>query len=237
MEPHQLQLVIMTVDRPPHQYVHRTLASLFASDPLVHRLPPVRLMVGTNDASYLDGYRHHRRLQVRPLSDAEWEQVRGWTVHRRLNHNFHRCLTTDLGDAAGVCVCEDDLKFRDGFVSALLAAVGEVGQSHARYVLAAYAAYDLDREPAFARGEHYCSYGHPFYGNQCVYYPRTVLAELAELVLEQGVRRYTEPADLLVKRLDERHQFLYATRRSLVQHIGEHSTGVGHHHTSPTFDP
>ena len=225
---------MMTVQRTP-QYVHQTLASFFASDPLVRQLPPLRLMVGSSDAAYLDDYHHHGQVQVLPMNETLWRTVRGCCVHHRLVHNYYRCLSMDIGAARGLCICEDDLRFRDGFLAMLLETIDELEAEHQRYILSAYSAYDLDRVAAFNRGRLYCSYGQPFYGTQCVYYPRTVLPELAEFFDRHGVQAYSEPADLLIGHFDQKHRMLYATRCSLVQHIGRRSSGVGWYHVSPSF--
>ena len=169
------------------------------------------------------------------MDDAEWAGISAWGVHRRLNYNFHRLLSIDLGSAPGLCICEDDLEFVPGFVSTLLATIDEIEQSLDKYILAVYSPYDLE-DPAYARGRLYCAYAAPFYANQCIYYPRSIIPEVAEFILANGVHTYTEPNDLLVKRIGEARRCLYATRRSLVQHIGSVSTGVGDGlHRSPSF--
>ena len=69
--PRHISLAIMTVNRDP-QYVFQTIASLFASDPLVHQLGKLYLVVGSNNATYLDGLTHHKALNIVPMNDEEW---------------------------------------------------------------------------------------------------------------------------------------------------------------------
>jgi hypothetical protein len=121
----RLVLAIMTVDRTP-AYVHQTLASLFAADPLVHELSLVHLVIGTNDTTYLEGYRHHKHLSFHPLTEEERERTREWWAHRRFCHNYVRCLGLPIPEGGGICVCEDDLVFRDLFLARLMGTIHEM---------------------------------------------------------------------------------------------------------------
>ena len=66
MPPEDIHVAIMTVARYP-EYVHATLASLFCADPLAPGLASVDLVVGSDDDSYLECYRHSRRLRIRSM--------------------------------------------------------------------------------------------------------------------------------------------------------------------------
>jgi hypothetical protein len=236
--PAKLRLVVMTVDRSP-QYVHHTLASLFASDRLVHEVAGVSLLVGSSDARYLDGYRHHRRLSIHPVDERESSRIQNWTTGRKFCHNYHRCLSVPLEGARGLCVCEDDVVFRDGFITKLLAAVQEMETEHelSRYLLACYVPYRLADDPALRRGRLFASYHAPtFFGTQCMYYPSTVLGDLAERMLHDGVQRHLQPGDWIVRDFGAEINGIYGTVRSLAQHVGRSTTGLGKFHSAPTFD-
>ena len=234
-----IKLVISTTDREP-AYIHRTLASLFLSGPEAHGFTPVHLMVGSPDERYLGDYAHSDAVHVHPLGKEEWRTIRDWGPHRRCCHNYHRCLTLPLEGSRGLVVCEDDLIFQNGFYSRLLATVDEIEAKAGvavDYALAAYAAYDFRNNRDEPNGELFCPYGVAgFYGSQCVYYPRNVIPKLAELVLAEGVKRYSEPLDMLVKAAYREFRGFFACRTSLVQHIGERTTGLGGFHQNPTFD-
>ena len=240
LRPEDLRIVISTVARQP-EYVHTTLASLFASDPLMHRLCGVGLVVGGDDVSYLGPYGHHAGIDVYPLSHCDASLIRNWPTHRRFCHNYLRCLTLATGEAKGLCVCEDDVVFRDGFVSKLIRTVGEMEDEDgiAKYILACYVPYRLADDPSLRRGRYYASYFAPtFYGTQCVYYPATVLDDVAECMCRDGVENYKHPGDFIVRDYAHSINALYGTVASLVQHIGRVSTGLGRFHSSPTFaDP
>jgi hypothetical protein len=233
-----IQIVIMTVDRSP-QYVHTALASLFASGPSIHRVPQITLMVGQVDCNYLAPYGHHRQIQVEPLTALQSQSMAGWRPQQKFCLNYYRCLSLAIGDASGLVVCEDDIVVRDRFLDKLLAAINEIESEHGlrKYLLAAYAAYRLDDDPALRRGKFFSSYYAPsFYGTQCMYYPRSVLPALSQRLYEQGVTNYTQPGDMIVKAFGHEINGIYGTVRSLAQHIGHRSTGLGNFHTSPTFD-
>ena len=110
MDVKKLVLAIMTVDREP-QYVHRTLASLFTADPLVHDVSSIHLVIDTDDADYLQDYRHHEKLSFHPLRKAEHNRIGDWSRHRRFDSFRPSQFATPVGgghgepkrEHAGVC--------------------------------------------------------------------------------------------------------------------------------------
>jgi len=223
-----------TVDRDP-QYVHQTLASLFAADPLVHDVSSIHLVIDSTDAGYLQDYRHHTKLSFHPLRKAEDNRIADWTRHRRFSHNYVRCLSLPIPDEGGICVCEDDIVFRDRFVQRLLATIDEL-EAHTGtddYCLALFTDCDLEQSDSFYRGRYFCSYGWPFHGTQCMYYPRGVAEIIREYLQEHGVDTFDDCGDLLIGKLYGDR--MYASPRSLVDHIGIVSTGLGGAAPSPTF--
>lgn len=238
-----VELVLMTVARPV-SYLPQTLASLFLSDPLVQELPKVHLVVGSPDAGYLEDLAHHERLTVHRMRAAEWERIRKWGVHRRLAYNYWRCLSLPSEHLAGMCICEDDVVFREGFVAKLLQAVGEMRRAGLeKYVLAAYSYFDYAAEPSRRRGVYYCSCdASRHFGNCCLFFSPPAQAEAADEVLRRGVERAELPADLVIGRYGDElwrrgEGGMYQTVCSLAQHVGRTSTGTsGHYYRSPTFD-
>jgi CheY-like chemotaxis protein len=233
-----LRLAVMTVRRSP-EYVHTSLASLLLSDPLVHELKGLHLIVGSADAEYLNEYRHHRRIEIHPMSPPEAERSRDWIQRRRLCFNYYRCLTIPQAGYEGLCVCEDDIIFQDGFIKKMLAAVNEMEQRHkpTKYLLDLYMAYGRNSEPTSRLGRFCAKYSaRAFYGTQCMYYPSSLVPEVAQLIYEHGVEQFRLPSDLLVGEYANETGTLYGTVRSLVDHIGFHSTGVAtFFHRASTF--
>jgi hypothetical protein len=236
--PNDLRLVVMTVRRSP-EYVHVTLASLLLSDPLVHRLRGVHLVVGGAEVEYLNQYRHHYRIEIHQMSQEDAHRTRLWTLRQRFCLNYYRCLTVPPADCRGICICEDDVIFQDGFIDKMLSAVNEMEETHklTKYLLDLYLPYGLLPEPSFRCGPYCAKYQAPsFYGTQCMYYPRPVVLELAQFVHEHGVSNYRVEGDMLVREYAIATDGLYGTVRSLVQHIGFISTGLaGFYHRAPTF--
>ena len=234
-----IRLVIMTVRRSP-EYVHKTLASLMLSDPLVHQLKGIHLVVGGADIEYLNQYLHHKNIQIHPMSFEEVEGSRDWVIHRKFCHNYYRCLTINRQDCHGLCICEDDVAFQDGFIEKMLSALNELEQDHKlhHYLLDLYLPNSLMPDPAFGRGKAVTKYlPRNFYGTQCIYYPISIVPEVARLIFEQGVAEYHSPGDLLIGKYLWSTDCLYGPWHSLVQHIGFHSTGLaGMFHRSYTFN-
>jgi hypothetical protein len=239
----ELVVSVLTVPREP-EYIHTTLASLYAADPWVHRLDRVNLYVGAPDHSYLDSYRHHQHLVIHALEEQSWDEVTALSPVERLCFNMRRAL--DLPDGAqGLLLLEDDTVFRDGFLQILIETVQEIEQSigQASYVLAGYYSYDFGNAPEIRRGRLFTAYPcEGFYGTQCMYYPRKILELLREYVSRYGIGPGHRPSDMLVKKLgiDLRDgevggEGIYACLRPLAQHIGTVTTGLGEFHQTPKF--
>jgi hypothetical protein len=228
-----LAIAISTVNRSP-QYVHQTLASLFAADPAVHRAGPVWVVVDSQDAAYLKEYSHHRLLRVQPLSESEAAESGGWAIHRRACRNYQRCLTLPLEGKKGVLVCEDDVVFRDLFLTRLVLTIQEMRSDRLeQYALALFASHDFEGDASFYRGKLYCSYGWEYYGSQAMYFPSAMARSVATLIDDYGVNRFVEPYDLTIKRACG--GLMYACARPLCQHVGEVSTGLGGCSRAPGF--
>lgn len=227
-----VKLVIMTTNRQP-EYIHQTLASLFMADEAVRELPVV-IMVGSNDSSYLQHYIQHECLTIRTLEPSEWERIQAWSPHRRHAHNYHRCLTVPVSDCEGLCVCEDDVVFRDGFVAQLRATSLELERlrGNRNYALAGYAPHAFTT----SAGSLSCRYPPEiFYGTQCMYFPSDIVPELAEIVSLRGVEVQEAPTDLVLQKVFRERDCVFACTPSIVQHIGQVSTGLGPFHWSPMF--
>ena len=237
--PNDIRLVIMTVNRTP-EYIHKTLASLFLSDPLVHELKGIHLVVGGSNVEYLNQYKHHNCITIHSMTSEDTVQISEWIVHRKFCHNYHRCLTIPDNDYRGLCICEDDVMFQDGFVEKMVESVNEIENEHKldKYLLDLYLPYGFYPDPSFRSGK-MCTKYYPkrFYGTQCMYYPQNIVTEIAQVIYEQGVAEYLLPGDLIIGQYATVKNILYGTKRSLVQHAGFHSTGLaGVFHRSPSFN-
>lgn len=241
-DPEELAVSIITVKREP-EYIHTTLASLFAADPWAGRMHSVNLYVGSNDASYLDCYAHHERITVKRLSDGEWDSIKDMSIWQRLCHNNQRALHVPCG-ARGLIFLEDDVVLKDGFVHTLIDTIQEIDQriGKRKYLLACYCPYRWS-DKSLRRGKLFMAYPcWDFYGTQFMFYPKAVVQELAGYFARFGSGDESMPNDMIVKKYGTEITVeqgctggIYACTQSLAQHIGKRTTGVGTFHQSPTF--
>jgi len=233
-----IRLVFMTIRRSP-EYFHAALASLFMSDPLVHQLKGIHVVIGSAESHYLDPYFHHRRLTFHAMTSAEAERIADWPALRRIAFNYHRSLMLPPRDFAGLCICENDVVFRDGFLGEMLETVNEIeGQGPGeKYILNAYLPYGAARTPGKRTLGHAVRYSsRRFYGSQCIYYPMSVVPEIAQYIYDEGVVKQRAPIDMLIGRHPIARASLFGTSRSLVQHVGFHSSNPGaFFHQAPSF--
>ena len=242
LQQYPIEIRILTVRRSP-DYLCQTLASLLLSRTGDYNLPSVRLMLGSPDAEFLKNLGHHEGLFVDIIGESEWNTIQPWSVHRRLSYNFWRTLAAESTAEYGLCICEDDIVFADGFVYKLLQAVEEIRrQQSPKYLLAVYSAYDNASDPARKRGTFYCSYNSScHYGNCCLFISRETLCDLADYVKVHAVENDEAPVDIIVGRYGEaiwerNEGGMYQTICSLAQHVGYVSGGTSaQYFSSPSF--
>jgi CheY-like chemotaxis protein len=233
-----IRLVFMAIRRSP-EYLHAALASLFMSDPLVHQLKGVHLVLGNAESQFLDPYFHHRRLSIHSLPSEEAARIADWSGLRRIAFNYHRSLTLPPRDCAGLCICENDVIFHDGFLTDLLEALNEIEAEAGveKYILNVYLPYGVTRMPNGRPLRHAVRHSsRRFYGSQCLYFPASTVPDIAEYIHAEGVVGQCAPIDLLIGRHSIACASLYGTSRSLVQHLGFHSSNPGaFFHLAPSF--
>lgn len=227
-----MNAAVITVRREP-EYIFRSLLSLATSGGFSG---PVHLFVGSDDDTYLAALAQNPRYVVHTMTPDEYAKIADTPVHQKFNYNYWRALDYFASRGQGVCICEDDVLYAEGFWRRLEAAVDEVGRDLTEYVLALYATDDFAADASYRRGEHYASYpAHTFFGTQAMYYPPATVREQADNLRRRGVDRFEIPGDLLIRDLCTERQYLFVASASLVQHIGRVSTGLGNFHSSPTF--
>ncbi len=233
--PHQMALVIMAVHRPEN-YLVKTMNSLVSADSHWRSFKEIGIAVDGITVDWMPNILNPQQATIVPLNDKEQVRVNGYKLHRRACHNYYRSLQL-LHSYRGLIICEDDVIFRDGWIDKLCQSLNEMQTRKVdRFVLSLYSPHD-HRNGSLRRGDYYSSYvANSFYGTQCVFYSSSEIHDVSRLIWEKGVESPDAPYDLLLKRYCERKQNLYTTRVSLVQHIGQKSTGLGGGHRSPTFN-
>lgn len=236
--PSDLRLAVMTVNRSP-EYIHTTLASLLLSGPFVHCLKGLHLVVGGGEAGYLEHYRHNRRVEVHIPGEQDCRRLREWTPHQRFCFNYYRCLAVVPADCHGIVICEDDVIFQDRFLETAINAINELEERGvSKYLLDMYIPDSMKPRGESGEGKYCVKYDvEGYYGTQCIFFPRTVVPEVAWMMQRFGVAEYRAPGDMIVKQYAGMTDTLYGTRHSLVQHIGVCSTGLSSFtHCAPTFN-
>lgn len=219
-----IPIAVCTVARP-QPYLYATMTSLLASD---WHGGPVHVCVGGPDQLYARPYAGPR-VAIHPLTADEWESMRHTSVHARFNANYRRCLQHAADE--GLIVLEDDVLVRPDWYRCLRLALEEIQAAGRRdYVLALYYPGDVQRSP---RGVHYQSYvASNFYGTQALYFAPGVAA----VVIDHLAATPSRTVDMALRNRLVKDQNVYATIRSLAQHIGYTSTGLaGHMHRAADF--
>jgi hypothetical protein len=205
---------IITVNRTGENYLAKTIDSLCASDWCGL---PINLILGSADERHVAAYQD--RFKV-----VKWDQE-SKRIHVNFCLNYIRALRHEPRN--DVVICEDDIEFSRNWLARLLLAVREVPL--AKYVLSLYTAHDLS-DALYKRGKHYRIYGGRFFwGTQAVFYPACARLEIAKYI-EDNIER--KPGDLLIGEWCTKHNCLFMTEGSLVQHIGIGTTGLGKFHSA-----
>ena len=163
------------------------------------------------------------------MCDA-WDAMRHTSVHARFNANYRRCLQ-HAGDD-GLIVLEDDVFGASRLVS--LPTPGprrDTGRTDAGTTCwRCTIPVTFMRSP---RGVYYQSYvASSFYGTQALYYAPGVAAA----VMDHLAATPSRTVDMALRNRLVKDQNVYATIRSLAQHIGYTSTGLaGHMHRAADF--
>jgi hypothetical protein len=221
-----IPIAICTVARPkPYRYA--TMTSLLASDWQASG-GQIHLCIGGPDDTYAQLHAA-QRINVHPLTADEWETMRQTSVHTRFNANYRRCLQ-HAGDE-GLIVLEDDIMVRPDWLRCLRLALDEMkAHGHRGFVLSLYYPADIAR---VHRGAFHQSYFAPsFYGTQALYFAPGLVADVIDHLAATPKRT----VDIALRNWFIQQQNVYATIRSLAQHIGYTTTGLaGHMHRAPDF--
>jgi hypothetical protein len=171
-------------------------------------------------------------------------------IYRGLQHGvqgmdgFHRLLASALEDAvhaghALVCLVASDTEARRGLVPKLVEATNELSRGGVRqFILSGYAPLKLSEWGGVVRGRLCVEFpAEWFFGFECLIMPAEIAVELTEYihrswseVFERG-----EPLGLIINRFCRARKILFATRRSVVQHVGSRVLAGEGRHRSATF--
>jgi len=223
-----IRLAVVTTRRNP-EYVHATIASLFASTQQSRELHSVDLIADVADTQYLWQYEHHARIRIHRLSEDAQKVHSSRHIWSRCCYNHWRALSLPLDGYRGLVVLEDDVLLRDDFLEHLFGAVDDLERRRVKtYILSLYTRLNLRPQPT-SPGQGNRAVPYPaslYYGSQATYYPKSVLPLLRSYVWQHGVNVYRQPFDELLKEVALKHGFLYNMAFDLAEHVGEVSTGL-----------
>lgn len=233
---------ISTVYRE-HGYVHKTLESLketgFFENP---SNLPLNLVVGSDDASYLQAYEGMPdKYKIHAMSREQASVLAGLGGMQKAALNHGRCLSPEHvnADAELIAVIEDDVRFARGWTKRFDQAVEGVSSSYGNtWVMCMYT--PLTDESAVAARESKRWFDRKwdwFFGTQGTVYPKWVAAGFVEEINTFCVNPLVKPYDIALSEFLRRLKIpIVATAPCLVQHMGSVSQGVcGHFHQSKGF--
>lgn len=224
-----IELAFITCQREPN-LLPDTLRSAFTGNTALTDLKRVRVFVDAPTVGN-DGLRNQFPTILWLAQSEEQRQFgKANSLHRRASFNYRRAL--DLSDGArGLIVCEDDLEFRAGWLDHLIEALEEMGAKADSSILALYSMGNHS-QPG---GRFYLKFDGPFFGTQAMFFPAGVLSDLRDDIKARSVAGEM-PYDLAIGQYVAPRQNLYATVRSLAQHVGYKTTGLaGFMHTSQSY--
>lgn len=224
-------LSMISVKREKDNYINNTLASFFATNPKY----VLNLMVHNpiEDIDYISKeFTSNPLLNIVPTPRDEFERIQDWRVHRKFNHNFHRALSfPEIKPDQYKITMEDDIEFDPQFWDKLEEML-HMNNPIEKTVIALYACYDAGKQHRKMSKYEVNAY----YGTQCVLYSPDVVPGAAKFIKEFGSDDYQDAGDMLLKAFIRLNGYnLFYSHRSLVQHVGYISTGLGNHHMTGTY--
>lgn len=234
----RIATAVVTVPRSDG-YIHRTIRSFEetgyfgCSEDL-----PLRLVVGGLDASHLVPYRDRPdRFVIDELSQEEASRM-GFQflgVKPKCAFGHYRAMLNVLALESSweaALICEDDIRFAQGWRIYLHKIAQEVNRQYdGRWMVTLYRlqhSRQMGISSQYRRGLKWLRLPEeePFWGTQAILYSREALAVFPECLLENCIRKFVEPIDITLGRFAAKHDVaVIATAPSLVQHVGEKTTG------------
>jgi hypothetical protein len=205
-----MQIHMTTFAGRTRHYLHETLQSLFSSDwREANQL--VNLILGSADESHLREYAAHPSVRIVP-----WDVETNGVLRRNCTLNKIRALRS--GEDEPTLICEDDIRFRPNWLSALKLATAEMGDEE--YILS-LSAVEADLEKARLVTGKLLVKKYPTFnlqGAQALYYPTKALRNKVADFLQENFTRGN--GDELIGRFARAQAALYATKEVLVEHVG-----------------
>ena len=232
----RIQTIIATALRC-EPYIHKTLVSLEESGYFGDGGPvPIRFVVGSLDASYLDVYRNNPgKYKIERINPGEPELALLNTLHGTQRCSFTHSLAMAERNIPqnidAVLILEDDLRFSLGWWKRLVKISEDVVlNNRLNWVISLYAPFTTETKDAYETGKLWIRRSlklYSFFGTQAVLYPKLIAIGFGLYLFEHSVKTFKRPIDhLLSEYLSNKDIPMFSTAPCLVQHIGRTSEGV-----------
>ncbi len=216
----RLSVVVLTVPRPSG-YFEKTAAMLDAQG--------ISFMVSVGEVPEEKKYEGRRISIPRQAYEPNYMEQ---GIRYRVHCNYINALTAKDSDVAEDyrLILEDDVRLCNNFLDWLSCHLKLLQQMGEGYILSLYNPFKHEsmEQPALCMGEIDI-----FFGTQAMLYPSHMLQPLADYIKKNILEL---PYDFLVKEFCKKNDYkICHTTYSLVQHVGENTTGLGAFHQSPNF--
>lgn len=221
-----IDVAIITVPRKI-TYIHSTIESLFSSG-CGELKSKIRLHVGSAGAGYLSRYKSDIRFRLQRLDPGDLLRLGRLKLWQCQGLNYLRCLQAAPTSRATI-VLEDDIVFSKGWYQWTLSAINQIEKIYDRWMLT-LCCFSGEAVKRYEEGARWFPDGAPWWcGGACgIVYPSNLIEELASYIEEHLVVGDELPTDLLIHRWAKEKEVQFcATAPSLIQHVGEVSTGLG----------
>lgn len=198
---------------------------------------PVHLFVCGNKTDYLNKFKNSPSVQIHTPSQEEWLRFKDCSVFHRATWNYWRCMSSWPANPnrSGLLILEDDVLPARGWLQWLSRAIHEIESICGnKFAIALYSGRDFSKQNLGGIFARYPT--HQFAGTQGVYYSEALRVECADFLKLYGVEWNEAPYDMLVADYMSRRDYpILVTVPSIIQHMGEVSTGLSNFHQAPNF--
>jgi hypothetical protein len=244
MKPGELRVSIVTCPREP-QYIHTTLASLFAADKNSHKIGSIDIFVDGPRSPYLEEYHTYPNIHIHYMDKKEIaDREKMYARARKVNNKFttrhincclghYRARSVSMEGYKALLVLEDDVILRKNYIKCLSDCYKEIDKTDVEHWhLSLQDNHNLKRHECRHRGKYHMSYpGSSFYGFTGVFMPANTVQPVADTIHTLGLEKFSTPADLCMHELARKGALLewgfFCSAWDITSHRGVVSTGLG----------
>ena len=233
----EMYITIPTIFREKENYLSTMLDDMITKDPECLK-NNFGLFIGNNyklpelsELFFHTAFSEQASFDLEYLSNFEWSCMEDRTVNVRFNMNFMRCMSSTLCNS-DILYLEDDIEFSQNWFTKLETYIKQLDEEYNKqYILSLYSPWRFNHSRLVDK----IPSGH-YYGTQGVYIKAKYQKELFHKIFKDGVVNFKHQADLLLDEFAKEHNIpILALTKSLIQHKGKESTGLGNYHWTENF--